>query len=87
MGTVLPFPQHRARQSASGVRVAFVAGHWCIERLQAGDIIARSRMPSLADAQRIATRISRRDRVPLLAPCVPRPSRRTGAHSTPDGAA
>lgn len=87
MGTVLPFPQHRARQSASGVRAAFVADRWCVEHVKAGDITDRRPMPSLADAQRIATRISRRDRVPLLAPCVPRPSRHADTHSTPDDAA
>ncbi|MEE7450002.1 hypothetical protein MRF4_20540 [Methylobacterium radiotolerans] len=87
MGTVLPFPQHRARQGASGVRVALVAGRWCIERLEAGDIIARIHMPTQADAQRIAARISRRDKARLLATCLPRPPRRAGTHPAPDDAA
>ncbi|KQS65045.1 hypothetical protein ASG32_31030 [Methylobacterium sp. Leaf361] len=64
-----------------------MADGWCVERLEAGDIISRSRMPSRADAQRIATRISRRDKVPLLATCLPRPARCAGACSTPDYAA
>lgn len=87
MGHVIPFPHKRTRPSASGIRAAFVADRWCIERLQAGDIIGRISMPSQSDAQRIAARISRRDKTRLLPPCVPRPPRRAGTDPTPDAAA
>jgi hypothetical protein len=66
MWNVVQFPAARLRDRSSGVRLAFVAGRWCVERLEAGDIIVRSRMPSRADAQRIADRISRRDKIALL---------------------
>lgn len=82
MGTVIPFPRERTRPSASGVRIAFVADHWCVERLEAGDIIARNRMPSRSDAERIAARISRRDKIALLAPCL---SLRKSSHHRPSG--
>lgn len=39
-------------------------------RASAGDIIARNRLPAQADAQRIAARISLRDKLPLLRPCL-----------------
>ena len=87
MWNVVQFPRTRIRDRSSGVRVACIANSWCVERLEAGDIIARTRMPSQADAQRIADRISRRDKVALLPPCAPRPPRRTGTHPAPDTAA
>nr|WP_042673952.1 hypothetical protein [Methylobacterium sp. B34] len=87
MGTVIPFPHKRTRPTASAVRVALVADRWCIERLEAGDIIARINMPLRSDAQRVAARISRRDKARLLPPCIPRTAHRSGTHSTPDDAA
>jgi hypothetical protein len=87
MGTVLPFPQHRNRLSASGVRIAILSDHWCIEQLKAGDIISRRPMPSEADARRIATRISRRDRVPMLPTYRHRRPWHTAGRDTPNDAA
>jgi hypothetical protein len=87
MWNVVQFPPARIRDRSSGVRAAFVADHWCVERLEAGEITMRNLVPSQADAQRITARISRRDKVPVLAPCLPRPPRRTGGHYTPDDAA
>ena len=87
MWNVVQFPQAHVRDRSSSVRVAYVADRWCFEHVKTGDITGRRPMPSLADAQRIATRISRRDRVPLLAPCVPHPSRRADIYPTPDDAA
>lgn len=82
MWNVVQFPRTRVRDRASGVRAAYVADCWCVERLEAGDIITRSRMPSRSDAERIATRVSRRDKVPVLPPCLPS---RTSVLSRPSG--
>ena len=87
MGSILSFPQHRTRPSASGVRVARISADWFIERLEAGSITDRRPVPSQADAQRIAARISRRDKVPLLPTRQhSRPWDKAGTH-TPDDAA
>lgn len=66
MWNVVQFPAARIRDRSSGVRVALLAGRWCVERLEAGDIIDRRFMPAQSDAERIAARISRRDKVMLL---------------------
>lgn len=66
--TVIPFPARSCRARTSGVRVAYVAGRWCVERLAGGGITGRNRMPTRADAERIARRISRRDGADLLPP-------------------
>jgi hypothetical protein len=87
MWNVVQFPRARVRDRSSGVRAALVTGCWCIERLQTGDIIGRTRMPSRADAERIAARISRRDKTALLPTCQPRRPNRAGSHHTPDDAA
>lgn len=87
MWNIVQFPRARIRDRSSGVRVAYVADRWCVERLEAGDITARSRMPSQSDAQRIATRISRRDKVPLLPPYQSRRPRSAAGRSTPNDAA
>lgn len=87
MWNVVQFPAARIRDRSSGVRVALLASRWCVERLEAGDIIARSRMPSEADAHRIAARISRRDKVPLLPTYRPRHPWPTAGQHTPDDAA
>ncbi|TXN00488.1 hypothetical protein FV242_21880 [Methylobacterium sp. WL64] len=87
MGKVIPFPRDRTQPSASGVRVARISGNWFIERLEAGSITDRRPAPSGPDAQRIAARISRRDKVPLLpARQHSRPWDKAGTH-TPDDAA
>ncbi|GJE14787.1 hypothetical protein FOHLNKBM_5862 [Methylobacterium longum] len=88
-GTIIPFPRERCRPTTSGVRVAYVADRWCVERLDQGIIIDRQIMPARSDAQRVAVRTSRRDKVTLLPPALtdrPRPwsGRRP---STPDDAA
>lgn len=87
MWNVVQFLSARVRDRSSGVRVAFVSDRWCVERLEAGDVTMRSRMPSQADAQRIAARISRRDKVPLLPTYRQRRPWRTAGHHTPDDAA
>jgi len=71
MGTVVPFPSAPRENRASGVRAACIAGRWCIERLASGVIVGRTQMPTQPDAERVAARISRRDRIELL------PARRT----------
>lgn len=87
MWNIVQFPPARVRDRSSGVRAAFVADIWFVERLEAGDITARSRMPSQADAQRIAARISRRDKVRLLPPYQPRRPKSPAGCPTPNGAA
>ena len=87
MWNVVQFPHARIRDRSSGVRVACIAGRWSVDRLEAGDIIARSPMPSQADAQRIAARISRRDKVSLLPAYRPRGPRSMSDDNTPDDAA
>ena len=87
MWNVVQFPRARIRDRSSGVRVAFLADRWCIERLEAGDIATRRPMPSQADAQRIAARISRRDKVPLLPTYRHRRPLHTAGQHTPDDAA
>lgn len=87
MWNVVQFPPARVRDRSSGVRVAFVADRWCVERLEAGDVTMCSRMPSRADAQRIATRTSRRDKVLLLPPHLRRRTTRLhGSHVPTDAA-
>ncbi|MDN3573370.1 hypothetical protein, partial [Methylobacterium longum] len=81
------FPRTGIRDRASGVRIAYVADYWCIERLRSGDITDRRPMPSEADARRIAARISRRDKVPLLPTYQHRRPWRTAKDYTPDDAA
>lgn len=66
--TLLAFPVRPCRARTSGVRIAYVADGWCVERLAAGCITGRTRMPGRADAERIARRISLRDRATLLPP-------------------
>lgn len=86
MWNVVQFPRTRIRDRTSGVRVTYVTDRWCVERLEAGDIIARSSMPLRADAVRIAARISRRDKTTLLpVHLAQRPSTRIGGHHSPDG--
>jgi hypothetical protein len=87
MWNVIAFPPARIRDRSSGVRVAFAADQWGVERLKAGEVVARYRMPSQADAQRIAGRISRRDKMPLLPTYQSRSSVRMFGRSTPDDAA
>lgn len=87
MWNVVQFPPARIRDRSSGVRVAFVADRWCVERLEAGDVTTRSRMPSQADAQRVAARISRRDKVRLLPTGRSSPPRHMGGQHTPNDAA
>lgn len=84
MGAVIPFPGDRSRARTSGVRVAYVADHWCVERLVGGVITGRNRMPTRADAERIAARVSRRDKAPLL-PVHLSPRVRVDGHYRPDG--
>lgn len=88
MWNVVQFPRHRIRDRASGVRVAYVADRWSVERLDEGVIVDRTFAPTQADAQRIAARISRRDKVTLL-PALTSRSRPwpTTQPRTPDDAA
>ncbi|MCJ2020512.1 hypothetical protein MKK84_24295 [Methylobacterium sp. E-065] len=70
------------------MRVARLDGRWCIERLEAGDIIDRRFMPAQADAERIAARICRRDKVMMLTARRSRPRPWPNFHQhTPDDAA
>jgi hypothetical protein len=87
MWNVVQFPQAHVRDRSSGVRVAFVSDRWCVECLEAGDVTMRSRTPSQADAQRIAARISHRDKVPLLPAHLPRRPARISRSHTPNDAA
>lgn len=87
MWNVVQFPRTGIRDRSSGVRAAYLSGRWCVERLDAGDIVTRSPMPSQADAQRIAARISRRDKVPLLPAHQHRRPWHTAGHRTLDDAA
>ena len=66
MGTVIPFPGEPRRSAISGVRVAYVADRWCVERLVDGVITRRGYMPTRDDARRVVVRISRRDKAMLL---------------------
>ena len=68
--TLIAFPLRPCRSRTSSVRIAYVADGWCVERLASGSIIGRTRMPTRADADRIARRISLRDRATLLPPAV-----------------
>ncbi|MCJ2097996.1 hypothetical protein [Methylobacterium sp. E-046] len=88
MSNVIPFPQPRprplpwvrAQDKTSGIRVARFDGRWCVERLEAGDIIDRRFMPTQADAERIAIRICRRDRLTMLTARRSRPCPRPNFH-------
>ncbi|KQS75457.1 hypothetical protein ASG32_27220 [Methylobacterium sp. Leaf361] len=84
MGTVIPYPGESRRPQASGVRIAYVADRWCIERLVNGIITRRSCMPTRDDARRVVIRISRRDKAMLLPMHAFGP---TGEHPHPDDAA
>ena len=64
--TIIAFPRPHRDAGVSGIRAARVARRWCVERLMSGTIIHRAEMPTMEDAQRIAARVSRRDRVTLL---------------------
>lgn len=87
MWNVVQFPRAHIRDRSSGVRVACISGHWFIEWVEVGGITDRRPMPSEADAGRIAARISRRDKVPLLPTCQHRRPWDKAAHRTPDDAA
>ncbi len=88
MGTVVEFPRERWRHKATGVRVAYFEGRWCIERLAVGFVTDRRFMPAQSDAERIARRIARRDKVPLLTARRSRPRPWPSFHQhTPDTAA
>lgn len=82
MRSVMLFPRELSWSGASGVRVAYVADYWCVERLANGVIPGRTRMPTRADAERIAARITRRDKLALLAPSL---TSRTRGHFAPGG--
>ena len=86
--TVIPFPARPCRARTSGVRIAYVAGRWCVERLAGGGITGRNRMPTRKDAERIALRISRRDKARLLPPAKPYAIGRIAGpdHQSPDAA-
>lgn len=88
MWNVVQFPPTRARDRMSGVRVALFSGRWCVERLEAGDVVNRRFMPTQTDAERIAARICRRDKLMMLTArrCRPRPWPSFHQH-TPDDAA
>lgn len=96
MSNVIPFPRPRPRplpwvrpqERRSGMRVARLDGRWCIERLIVGDIVDRRFMPTQADAERIALRISRRDKLPMLTARRSRPRPWPSFHQhTPEDAA
>lgn len=88
MSNVVQFSLSCVRDRTSGIRVARFDGRWCVERLAAGDIIDRRFMPAQSDAERIAARISRRDKVMLLTAFRSRPRPWPSFHRhTPDDAA
>ena len=87
MWNVVQFPAARIRDRSSGVRVARITGHWFIERVEAGGITDRRPMPSESDAHRIAARISRRDKLPLLPTYQHRRPSPTAGRYNPDDAA
>ena len=88
MSNVVPFPREHWRHKASGVRVAYFDGCWCVERLAVGFVTDRRFMPTHADAERIAVRIARRDKVMLLTALRSRPRPWPSFHlQTPDDAA
>lgn len=69
--TIIQFPTRAGPPSASGIRIAYVPAWWCVERLIAGQVTERTRMNTKADAERIARRVARRDKLPLLPPAYP----------------
>lgn len=77
---VIPFSREHGQPGLSGVRIAYVGDRWCVETLVDGAIIRRNIMPSLPAAERVAARISRRDKVALLPPHL-----RLGADVLPGG--
>ncbi|GJE14447.1 hypothetical protein FOHLNKBM_5522 [Methylobacterium longum] len=88
MWNVVQFPRTSTRDRTSGVRVAYFAGRWCVERLEQGIITDRRFMPAQSDAERIAVRIARRDKVTLLTGLRSRPRPSPSFHlHTPDDAA
>jgi hypothetical protein len=88
MSNVVQFPRHRIRDRASGIRAACIADRWCVEHLDQGIVTDRTFVPTLADARRVAARISRRDKVTLLTAVTSRPRPwSTTKPRTPDDAA
>ena len=96
MSKVIPFPGPcsrlllwvRAPDRTSGLRGTRLDERWCIERLVLGDIVDRRFMPTQADAERIAARIARRDKLPLLTARRSRPRPWPSFHQhSPDDAA
>jgi hypothetical protein len=91
MGDLIPFPgiaRPCLQDRTSGIRVVLLNGRWCVERVSQGVVADRRFMPSQADAQRIAARISRRDKVMLLTARRSRPRPWPSFHQqTPDDAA
>jgi hypothetical protein len=73
MSTVVQFPRERWCHKVSGVQVARFDGRWCVERLAVGFVTDRRFMPTQADAERIAVRIARRDKVMMLTALRSRP--------------
>jgi hypothetical protein len=73
MSKGVQFPRARFEARTSGIRVSFLSGRRCIERLEAGDVIDRRFMPAQSEAERIAARISRRDKVMMLTALRSRP--------------
>ena len=86
--TIIAFPRQPSRSRASdaprlsGVRIAYVPAWWCVETLKDGWITQRNRMPSKADAERIARRIAARDKLTLLPPA----EAQTFGNHSPDAA-
>lgn len=64
--TIILFPRPHRDADVSGIRAAHIARRWWVERLTKGTVTHRVEMPALEDAQRVAARVSRRDRVALL---------------------
>ncbi|WP_267427202.1 hypothetical protein [Methylobacterium sp. GC_Met_2] len=88
MSNVVQFPRSRVLDRTSGVRVAHFAGRWCVERIAESIVVDRRFMPTQADAERIAGRIARRDKVMMLTARRSRPRPWPSFHMhTPDDAA
>ena len=88
MSNVVPFPRETWCNKVSGVRVARFDGRWCVERLAVGFVADRRFMPTQADAERIAGRIARRDKVMMLTARRSRPRPWPSFHQhAPDDAA
>ena len=88
MSNVVQFPREHWRHKVSGVRVARLADRWCVERIAVGFVTDRRFMPTQTDAERIAVRIDRRDKVMLLTALRSRPRPWPSFYQhTPDDAA